>query len=86
VIDTEKPVIEPFNGTALGGGLDLALCCDIRITSEEAKIGEFFVKMGLSPDMSCYLFPKIVHPAWAKFLCFTEDLRGTAPVVPYKGP
>jgi len=78
VIDSEKPVIAAINGLAVGGGLDLALCCDIRIASEKAKMGEFFVKMGLSPDMGNYLLPRLVGPAWAKLLCFTGDIMNAA--------
>lgn len=47
----EKPVIAVLNGYALGGGLELALACDIRIASEKAKVGFPEVKICAIP---CY--------------------------------
>jgi enoyl-CoA hydratase/carnithine racemase len=73
-IEMEKPVIAAINGHALGGGLDLAMACDIRIAAENAKLGEFFVKMGLSPEIGIYLMPRLIGLGKAKLLSFTGDL------------
>lgn len=44
-----KPVIAAINGYALGGGCELALACSIRIASEQARLGQPEVKLGLLP-------------------------------------
>ena len=47
--NSNKPIIAAINGVALGGGLELALACHIRIIKEKAKIGLPEVKLGLIP-------------------------------------
>jgi enoyl-CoA hydratase len=47
--NTHKPTIAAMAGFALGGGLELALCCDFRIASENTKIGTPEIKLGLLP-------------------------------------
>ena len=47
--DSAKPVIAGINGTAFGGGLEVALCCDYRVASPTAPVGLPEVKLGLLP-------------------------------------
>ena len=55
----DKPTIAAVNGAAVAGGLTLALCCDFRIASESAKLGDTSLKFALIPDEGgAYLFPK----------------------------
>ena len=46
----DKPVLCALNGAAAGYGMDLALGCDIRIASEQAKLGAVFVRRGVLPE------------------------------------
>ena len=74
VLDCEKPVIAAVNGTAAGGGANLALACDLVVMADSAKLIEIFVKRGIIPDAGgCYLLPRIVGPLRAKELMFLGD-------------
>jgi enoyl-CoA hydratase len=44
-----KPVVAMINGFALGGGLELAMCCHLRIAADSAKVGQPEVNLGLIP-------------------------------------
>jgi enoyl-CoA hydratase len=67
-----KPVIAAINGLALGGGLEMALACDIRIAQEEAKLGCPETSIGLIPAWGgIQRMPKIIGMGKAKELIFT---------------
>jgi 2-(1,2-epoxy-1,2-dihydrophenyl)acetyl-CoA isomerase len=70
----EKPIIAAVNGVAVGFGMNLCINCDIIIASEKASFGEFFVRMGVLPDMNgCFILPRIIGIHKAKELIFTGD-------------
>lgn len=74
LIEMEKPIIAAINGYVVGAGLDLAMACDIRIAAEDAKLGEFFVRMCLTPEIGIYLMPRLIGLGKAKLLSYTGDL------------
>jgi 2-(1,2-epoxy-1,2-dihydrophenyl)acetyl-CoA isomerase len=75
VLDCEKPVIAAVNGTAAGGGAQLALACDLVVMADTAKLIEVFVRRGIMPDAGgCYLLPRLVGLHRAKeLLMLGED-------------
>ena len=75
VLELEVPVIGALNGHAIGGGLGLALVCDIRVANADAKYGANFTKLGLHPGMATtYLLPRIVGVPRAAELLLTGRL------------
>jgi 3-hydroxypropionyl-coenzyme A dehydratase len=71
----EKPVIAAINGFALGGGCELALVCDLRIASENAKIGQPEVTIGIPPGWGgTQRLLRIIGPSKAKELIFTGKM------------
>ena len=75
VENIDKVVIAAINGYALGGGCELALSCDIRIASENAKLGQPEVTLGITPGSGgTQRLPRIVGMAKAKELIFTGEM------------
>jgi len=71
----EKPVIAAINGFALGGGCELSLVCDIRFASENAKIGQPEVTIGIPPGWGgTQRLLRVVGPAKAKEMIFTGKM------------
>jgi len=71
----EKPVIAAINGFALGGGCELAMCCDIRIAGEKAKFGQPEVGLGITPGFAgTQRMTRLLGAAKSKELIFTGDI------------
>jgi 2-(1,2-epoxy-1,2-dihydrophenyl)acetyl-CoA isomerase len=69
-----KPTIAAVNGVAAGVGVSLALICDIRMASENARFAFSFVKRGLSPDTgSSYFLSRLIGLGRAFELMYTGD-------------
>ncbi|HVR31324.1 MAG TPA: enoyl-CoA hydratase-related protein [Acidimicrobiia bacterium] len=68
------PTIAAIEGNALGGGLELALCCDLRVAAESALLGLPEVSLGAIPGSGgTQRLTRLVGPGWAKRLILTGD-------------
>ena len=70
----EKPLLAAVNGVAAGGGMDLALACDIRVAGASARFAETYAKIGLLPGGGgAYFLPRLVGKARALELLWTAE-------------
>ncbi len=61
ILECPKPTIAAVNGPAVGYGCDIALMCDMRIASDQARMGEFYIRRGLLPSTGgLMVLPRIV--------------------------
>ena len=73
------PVIAMINGFCLGGGLELAMCCDIRIASENAKFGQPEINIGIFPGAGgTQRLPRLIGWGKAKELIYTGKIIDAA--------
>ncbi|MGH9388627.1 MAG: enoyl-CoA hydratase/isomerase family protein, partial [Vicinamibacteria bacterium] len=71
------PTIASVNGDAMGGGLGLALACDMRLAADTARFGFAFLRIGLSFDMGVGFFlPRAIGLARAAELAYTGEIVG----------
>lgn len=72
-----KPTIAAIAGYALGGGLELALCCDFRVAGDNAKVGQPEILLGIIPGAGgTQRLPRLIGLARAKDLIFSGRFVG----------
>jgi enoyl-CoA hydratase len=70
----DRPVIAAVNGFALGGGNELAMCCDIRIAAENAIFGQPEVNLSIIPGYGgTQRLPRLIGPGKAKETIFADE-------------
>jgi enoyl-CoA hydratase/carnithine racemase len=75
LLEYPKPTIASVNGAAVGYGCDIALMCDMRVCSDQAKFGEVFIRRGLIPEAGgLVVLPRLVGLARAYELILTGDI------------
>lgn len=77
--DLDIPVIAMVNGHCLGGGLEVAMACDIRIASENATFGQPELLLGIIPGSGAtQRLPRLVGPGIARYMIFTGEAVNAA--------
>ncbi|MBT6124349.1 MAG: crotonase/enoyl-CoA hydratase family protein [Halieaceae bacterium] len=77
IYDCKKPVIAAINGAAVGIGATMTCAMDIRLASENTRIGFVFNKIGITPEAcSTWFLPRIVGVSQALEWCYTADIIG----------
>ena len=72
VADIPKPTVAAVTGYALGGGLELALCCDRRVAGDNAKVGQPEILLGIIPGAGgTQRLARLVGPSKAKDIVYT---------------
>jgi enoyl-CoA hydratase/carnithine racemase len=72
VAEIDKPIIGGINGSAVGGGMDIALMCDVRLAAASARFSETYTKLGLIPGVGgTYSLPRLIGTSSALDLFWT---------------
>ena len=79
VAQIPKPTVAAITGYALGGGCELALCCDFRVAGDNAKLGQPEILLGVIPGAGgTQRLARLIGPARAKDLIYTGRFIGSA--------
>jgi enoyl-CoA hydratase len=74
--EIEKPVIAGLQGYCIGGGLQVAIACDVRIAADDAIIGLPATREAFIPGMSTYRLPRVIGMAHARHLILSGQNIG----------
>ena len=78
----DVPTVAAVNGPAIGAGLNLALCCDLRVCGESARFGATFVRLGIHPGGGAtHLLTRLIGPERAARLVLTGEVISGAEAV-----
>jgi 2-(1,2-epoxy-1,2-dihydrophenyl)acetyl-CoA isomerase len=78
-LQRSKPIVAAINGPAIGIGLTLTLCCDVRVASDQARLSARFLRIGLTPELgSSFFLPQIVGLGFAAELILTGRIIDAA--------
>jgi cyclohexa-1,5-dienecarbonyl-CoA hydratase len=78
LLDAAAPVIAAVHGPALGGGCELALCCDLVVASDAATFGLPEIRLGVFPPLAAVALPRMVPTAIATEMLLTGRILGAA--------
>ena len=74
----EVPIIATVQGYCLGGGMELAIACDVIVAAESAQFGQPEIKVGFFPPYAAIRLPQLVGPARAIEICTTGRFYSAA--------
>lgn len=74
----QVPTIAAVHGACLGGGMELAIACDIVIASDKATFGQPEIKLGFLPPYAAIRLPQLIGPAKAIEVCTTGRIYTAA--------
>jgi enoyl-CoA hydratase len=79
IADLPKPTVAAITGYALGGGYELALCCDRRIAGDNVKVGQPEILLGIIPGAGgTQRLARLIGPSKAKDIVYTGRFVGAA--------
>lgn len=74
ILECQRPVIAALNGVAVGGGLEVALACDIRLAASTARLGLPEAKRGMGCNFGTQMLPRLIPRGLAYQLLYTGEM------------